>query len=319
MQEGIEGLEALGSKEDFLYLVQVILGAKQLSADDITRMLRHSSKYSNVNIRQMIAFFRKVGVLEGENVVRLSGEILGAIDNSGLVTAYAIDMIINQLFEQKALNDTQFTFNDRLGVYIFDNNLLQLKWAAVRNLLVCLDFFRTSREYGYTRFAVNPEFDNLLRKYCKTQKRTTSIEELRRRLEEAAEVGEISEQFVLEFEKRRLEGTGLTDRVKQISSVDVGAGYDIVSFDGKDSVSYDRFIEVKTTSSKGISFFWTRNEIEISRIKESRYYLYLVDINRIEEGDYSPLIICNPSETIELSDEWKMDPQSYLVTMTLRD
>lgn len=317
MQEGIEGFEALGDWEDYLYLVQVIIGIRQLSIEDVVQMFRHSPRGSNANIKQMIAFYKRVGILEGDEAVKLSGVTLEAVDNPGKLTLHAVDMILNQLFEVQALQDSQFTFDDRADQFVFSNHLLQLKWAAVRNLLVDLDFFIPSREDGYVQFVVNPEYANLLKKHCESQRRRISLEELRNKIEKEAEAGEISEKFALDFEKRRLEGTGLSHKVRQISTVDVGAGYDIVSFNGKGSTSYDRFIEVKTISPEGISFFWSRNEIEISRVKESRYYLYLVDISKIHQKDYLPMIICNPSINIESSDEWKMEAQSFLVSITL--
>ena len=46
-----------------------------------------------------------------------------------------------------------------------------------------------------------------------------------------------AEKFILEFEKIRLRGHDNINQIKIISNVDVGAGYDIISFNSIDSKS----------------------------------------------------------------------------------
>ena len=75
-----------------------------------------------------------------------------------------------------------------------------------------------------------------------------------------------AEEFVLEFENIRLEKHPLRSQIRRISNFDIGAGYDIVSFEGLDSKSLDRFIEVKSYN-KIPEFFWSKNEVRTSEIK----------------------------------------------------
>ena len=95
-------------------------------------------------------------------------------------------------------------------------------------------------------------------------------------------------------------------------TIDVGAGYDIISFDSKDSTEYDRFIEVKAIN-RDSAFFFSSNELEIVRVKSKNYYLYRVNLNQIGKPDYCPVVICDPAETIFMSDNWIIETKSYYI------
>lgn len=58
----------------------------------------------------------------------------------------------------------------------------------------------------------------------------------------------------------------------------MGAGYDILSFNSATSLSYDRFIEVKSFHGKP-HFYWSSNEKNTSELWGDKYYLYLVDLD----------------------------------------
>jgi len=91
-------------------------------------------------------------------------------------------------------------------------------------------------------------------------------------------IGDLGEELVFEYEKRRLTEAGekdLADKLEHVSMTQGdGTGYDIKSFniDGT-----DRFIEVKTTK-QGLDaeFFMSPNEIEFSELNSQSYSLYRV-------------------------------------------
>ena len=148
----------------------------------------------------------------------------------------------------------------------------------------------------------------MIAKHCKTQHKQLTIENLKNIFEKNEIAGEKAELFVLSFEKTRI-GPPLCEKINRISEIDVSAGYDIVSYDSALSLTQDRFIEVKTISKTG--FFWSRNEYEIAKLKGNRYFLYLVDLKKINEPDYVPEIIQNPATTIMKNDNWFIEAQSY--------
>ena len=60
-----------------------------------------------------------------------------------------------------------------------------------------------------------------------------------------------AEQFILKYEQNRLIGHKNYEKI-EIISIDVSAGYDIISFKSKDSVNTDKLIEAKLTKEKGL-------------------------------------------------------------------
>lgn len=108
--------------------------------------------------------------------------------------------------------------------------------------------------------------------------------------------------------------TRLIDNIspfRRISEVDVTAGYDIISYDSVKSKETDRFIEVKAISTSG--FYWSKNEYETAKLKGETYYLYLVDLHKINQPDYMPEIVQNPAVAIMESEAWLVEAQSYSI------
>jgi len=159
-------------------------------------------------------------------------------------------------------------------------------------------------------YIVNDYYEKLIEKQNFKSKRKMSLEELKKRLEKNDENGYKAEAFVLEYEKKRLKLIGDNRYIKQISEIDVTAGYDILSFKNILSSKYDMFIEVKSVGQNN-SFFWSSNEIEVAKIKGERYYLYLVNLNQINDINYIPTIIENPYNNVYNSNQWFKKVQSF--------
>jgi len=143
------------------------------------------------------------------------------------------------------------------------------------------------------------------------RKRKMSLEELRKILEHQQTNGAEAEEFVLEFEKRRLNNK---EGVQQVSFDDAGLGYDILSFNTTDSVTEDRFIEVKSYSGLKPYFFWSKNEVSVAGRNRDKYYIYLVDRSEFNNKDYEPEIISNPVKNILDNDEWSVEIDKYHIT-----
>lgn len=100
-----------------------------------------------------------------------------------------------------------------------------------------------------------------------------------RRDAENRRLGRLGEEFVLEFERRRLHDDerrpDLAQKVEWTSQErGDGAGFDISSFNGDESA---RLIEVKTTGlGKYSPFYVTRNEVRVSETNRAAFRLYRV-------------------------------------------
>lgn len=97
-----------------------------------------------------------------------------------------------------------------------------------------------------------------------------SRDELNRKL------GSAGEQWVIDFEHRRLLDAGHADLFQRVDWVSDrlgdGAGYDILSYD---SPAQPRYIEVKTTNgAHASSFIISRNELDFSRDAGDAFFLY---------------------------------------------
>ena len=163
---------------------------------------------------------------------------------------------------------------------------------------------------------VNPEFEKLIS--LKSKKKIT-LEQLEKNLEHQKKIGSIAEEFVLNFEKNRLKNLGFeeeSNKIRQISIDFSNAGYDIESFNGKtrDCVP-DRFIEVKGTTKKEFSFYWSINEINTAKELSSNYWIYHVseiDVqNKTSSND--PKMINNPYENIFSNDLFQKNIESYYI------
>jgi len=123
--------------------------------------------------------------------------------------------------------------------------------------------------------------------------------------------GLIAEEYVLDFEKIRLTQSGfdnIAGLVKRVSIQDVTAGYDILSADGNsEGIFPDRYIEVKGTTGNKISFFITKNEMEISRRMSKKYWIYCV-LNINTEQNRKIIMMKDPFRSVFNSKKFKVEP-----------
>lgn len=125
-------------------------------------------------------------------------------------------------------------------------------------------------------------------------RRAKSAERLAAELAQQAADGAAAEEWVVEFERRRLRDHPFVEQVRRVSEDDVTAGYDVLSFASPTSLQHDLFIEVKSYGSVKL-FHWSRNEIATAEEFGEEYALYLVDRNRCCEFGYVPHIMKGPS------------------------
>jgi hypothetical protein len=113
--------------------------------------------------------------------------------------------------------------------------------------------------------------------YFVTQKPVLKRDYLDREARNAS-LGRAGEEFVVEFEQRRLHELGqkkLANKVEHVTATQGdGLGFDVRSYDETGS---ERFIEVKTTAwGKQTPFFISRNELEFSKTFPEQFHLYRV-------------------------------------------
>jgi len=144
--------------------------------------------------------------------------------------------------------------------------------------------------------ALNIELKKIVRK--KLAKSQVQLDkELERERETKKRIGEIAENIVLEFEKKRLGKNGCVE-VRRISQEYANAGYDIES--------PDRLIEVKGSTGDDFDIFWSQNEIETARGNRDKYWIYFVPgVNIKSKTSKDPILIPDPITNVLDSDQYK--------------
>lgn len=311
MLGALKNLKYQGGKEGLLFFICDVIGNGQITVRDAEVICAHVPGKHYLSVRDLISYCHAFGWIQAsEDAVSVSPTIATLLNDKDRLNDTLIVSTVNQLFKEGIIDSNMFCYDSVQCSYAFKNELLPLSLSGVRNVLISQGFLIPLRDTQGTRFYISPTYDTLVAEHCKERRKQLSLEQLKKQLEHNELVGEKAELFVLEYEQKRL-GLPLCKRVRRISEIDVAAGYDIVSFNSLQSQEPDRFIEVKAVSGTG--FYWSKNEYEISKLKGENYFLYLVNLLKIADEGYKPLIISNPAQTIMNSQDWLVEPESYYI------
>lgn len=215
---------------------------------------------------------------------------------------------IERLVLEGTLDVSEVSYDAENSSYLIPLFAFPIAVALYRNVLLQFGAI-TETALGYK---LDPRYESLLADSVRKVAHRMSLERLKDLQRQQEAQGERGEIYVLRYERRRLNGSPLAERVKRISEIDVSAGYDIVSYADSCSISPDRFIEVKTFS--GVPhFFWSSNEMEKARLLGRKYVIALVDDARLDDGEYEPHFIADPYVTLRTAGGWELRPTSYEV------
>lgn len=194
------------------------------------------------------------------------------------------------------------------------NSAFKFKYANFKQLLIDFNFIMPHPDKHIKQYIIEGKYKKLFDKHIlpSIKKEMFGIDELKKQIERNNIYGEEAELFVLEFEKNRLDGHTKIEKIEKISDYHVNAGYDIVSFEDTDSNILNRFIEVKSFNGSE-SFFWSRNEINVAKLKEDEYFLYLIDRSKMNNKGYIPTIIQNPYVNVLNKDLWQKRIEKYYI------
>lgn len=223
----------------------------------------------------------------------------------------ADDDIFHQIF-----NSLNISYDIIYNYVQIENSAFTFRFSNFKQLLLDFDFLYVHPDEIIKKYIINTKFKKLFdaKILPQVKKRKMGIDELDKRLAKQRINGEEAEEFVLAFEKDRLKQSSNHKKVIKISDYDVAAGYDVVSFEDGDSEIHDRFIEVKSYVGD-FNFFWSENEIEVSRRKSKQYFLYLVDRDKMNQSGYIPEIIQDPYTTVYNDDKWDLKPKKFHVSI----
>lgn len=300
MLEDLSSYENLGTPSYFFILLRSLRD-------------KRSDPWNSRNIRDL--FFNKIidgrsifdgcipllitaGIVKVNEVdsISLDPNFEASLSSQNLMIDKFVEKLLTVLSEDKLFHSifsTEYISYDIIHKSIqIDNSAFPFRYSCFKQLLLDFGIIKSHPTRQLNKFIFNSRFKKLFDKIIlpEIRKRKVGIEELHLSLEQKQIYGEEAEKFVLQFETIRLNGLKKADWVAEYS---ISEGYDIASFESADSNDHDRFIEVKSFSDNPY-FFWSRNEMDIARIKKVNYFLYLVDRKKINTHGYAPIIIQDP-------------------------
>ena len=307
LNERIEACSEIADLEG-LYFVWNNLVQGVASIQSLTDLRLHYRGKLNLNTEYTILLFEQLELVkyDGKEIVISNTSKNTTLDINNFLVWFS-NVFLDFIIEENIVLLEDIKYDNEIDKYVLPRHNIKYKYACYRNLLLSLSILEKCKAGNYY---INELITSLLENK-NSQKLKLTEEILLKKLEEQRIQGEKGELFVLDYEKRRLNTRVDLSKIKRISVLDVTAGYDIVSFNYEDSNAIDRFVEVKSYNGKP-HFYWSANEIQVAKIKSKNYYLYLVDICKISDCDYHPIVISDPISYFVNNQEWDSKAQSYL-------
>jgi len=327
MLEGLLRHDKLGNRDELLLFLFDGISHRQQSVSGLKTYCTSQLFSIGRSFNGILELFRFMGfiILEDENVMLNEGvfnhsefiqknyfqqhhffqHLIEALQNEG---------VINEVF-----NSENIKFNHKLNRFYILDNKFPYRYFPLRNLMLSTGFFERDETIP-NHLVIRTEFGQLFRHFVvdgidhRSSRIKMSLSDLKELLKIKEQAGRAAEEFVISFEKTRLNGHPTLDKVVRISEDNVEAGYDIESFSDVDSIVVDRFIEVKSFTSQ-ISFYWSKKEVDTARQLKDKYFLYLVDRERMEEPGYLPKTFQDPYEKIFESELWKKETMNWRITL----
>jgi len=142
-----------------------------------------------------------------------------------------------------------------------------------------------------------------------------SEEELWQSVQETNERAREAEEYVVEYERRRLRGVGcdwLANSIERISEYDAKANYDVRSYEANGSI---RYIEVKSSTNLRVEFFWSKAERDFAANMGASYWIYFIPrSHELPNLRHSLILIQNPYTFI--GTQLLEEVATYKVTLT---
>lgn len=241
-----------------------------INYEDYFKNIKKLIKIKNRDLLYILDFLCK------NNFVEING-------NNQIVVLKKMNSIeIQQIFESfkkciiYTLNEIEVLRNELFNIAKFvvqhddiliELNSVPLSYRQYFQILENMDIITSHFDLAYKKVVDIGLGEILLSRPLKK----ISIEEFEK-IQNAKKIkGEKAENFVFEFECKKLANTKKLPEI--VSRENIALGYDIKSY----SIEGDEiYIEVKALTDS-YSFFWSCNEINVSKLLRKKYYLYCVE------------------------------------------
>ena len=309
MREELKRSNSIGTIDGINLFLDLVFFQRIRGVDAIHQAFRYYAP-AQFNCHLALLFFEELGLIivsSKKVLLTINGESFSNLDIEARKEKLS-ELVFDRLLQEKLINHERISVEPSNGELRIPVNVFSLSAAVYRNFLYEIGCFSKN---GIFFSITNKTLRDRLESEIAVKMKQTSQAELLLKLQKQQEDGEAGELFVVEYEKKRMAHHQRPP--KRISTIDVSAGYDILSYHSADSVEYDRYIEVKSFRGQP-HFYWSANEKRIAEALGENYFLYLVDLSAIEQGKekYEPQVIANPAVNL-CSDDWLIAPNSYRV------
>jgi len=318
----------IGSLDNIIFIIKTIIESpKGIPFRDMKKYCAGKSVDLAYSIDGIIDLLTSIGwckLEENNNLLvdkKVPTESLHQEDVTSIRNRLIID-IFSSLKSGGALHDfidlNSIDFDTSQSRITVSQNAIPLSASGLKNLLISISFLNIDSKKPH-RYYIDDKYQS----YFETEiidwlHETTAYapetgltyDEFKKLQKSKEEAGFRAEEFVINYEKLRLDGHPLLSQIRQISKIKVDAGYDVISFNSLSSKIHDRYIEVKSFTGT-MGFYWSRNEVEVARFHGERYFLYLVDRGKIKRSNYQPMIYMDPYKTLFDQGGWTKEPQNW--------
>jgi len=323
MLEELKKYENLGSPKFFLELFTQLNSSEKPWKDEHVQGYFYNRIIGSSTIFDgCMPLAQSIGAVtvDTEGYISLNPSLIPALFNENFLTNKLLGMLVLSLKNDDVFHEIFCSKNMSFDIIYksiqIDVSSFRFRHANFRRLLLDFNLLHPHPDKHIKKYVINAKYKKFFDKEIlpEIKRRKLGIEELKLLLERNSLYGEEAEKFVLSYERSRLIAHPHLNNVGIISSYDVAAGYDIASYESITSTEIDRFIEVKSFSSSP-SFHWSRNEIDVARLRRDKYFLYLVDRNGMQDLNYEPMMIRDPYVNVMNNDEWQKVADSFSISM----
>ena len=311
MQEELRRCNYLGDVESVYEVAKLAIVDHETDIVSVTSMCMLNTSI-NAKPRVCLLFFKEIGLISlQDSLVEANPIGIGVMKGSfSEFIRKTSELTLNYLLDNELVALDSISIDTNTSRCMVRKSAFPLSVAILRNYLIDTGMIV---DYSASLYELQDAYEAFFEETVRLRKGAMSLEALKEKQRIQAEQGRKAEEYVVSYERRRLRGHVLLDRIKQISDFDVAAGFDVLSFESVNSSINDRFIEVKSFHEKP-HFYWSSNEYEKAKLKGTQYYLYLIDMDRYMEDEYSPIIIRDPASSLMKDDNWIVETASYEIT-----
>lgn len=311
MRKELKRCNFLGNAPSLHYLVDVAVVDYSTDIESVKSICALNNSL-NLNSIASIYFLEELGIITIDAAKKIIATEFGmsfrACDSEKFIIKLS-EAVYLYLIENGLIILDAISYDPATKLCHIRRSGFPLNAAVFRNLLI---EFGALLEISTGEYQVNELYESLFETSIKKQRPKLTLEDLLEKQRKQEEQGRKAEEFVVSFEKARL-AKPLSESVKQISDIDVAAGYDVLSYDSDASKRHDRFIEVKSYHNIP-QFFWSSNEYETAKKIGDKYWLYLVDMEQYLTPGYSPITISNPATIFDCTEDWIIEVASWKIT-----